>query len=195
MWTAAYLPQHPTLYPPWPPTWWQWPSNCFPRPSIDTETTFRATGKTDRSDLTCSCSSARVVLTNTDTKNYVPVSIAVQYRIALAYFTTSSTVASIDLAKVELSGSEFIDAIENQLLIFWQRMDWINNKAAEEEKYQMKKIIFSSWWYQKIQTLSHISTRSIKKQPIGVGHQNNKISPGPHFSKIKWQSLLKLTEQ
>ena len=81
------------------------------------------------------------MLTNTDTKNYVPVSIAVQYRIALAYFTTSSTVASIDLAKVELSGSEFIDAIENQLLIFWQRMDWINknNKAAEEEKYQMKK--------------------------------------------------------
>ena len=43
----------------------------------------------------------------------------------------SSTVASIDLAKVELLASEFIDAIENQLLIFWQRwMDWINNKAT-----------------------------------------------------------------
>ena len=80
-----------------------------------------------------------MVLTNTDTKNYVPVSIAVQYRIALAYFTTSSTVASIDLAKVELSGSEFIDAIENQLLIFCQRwMDWINNKAIAKIHFVLK---------------------------------------------------------
>ena len=67
-------------------------------------------------------------------------------RLAQCYIRAFSTEAIIiwscfdSPAKVELSASGFIDAIENQLLIFCQRwMDWINNKAIAKIHLVLKQ--------------------------------------------------------